>query len=71
MPANVTPPDRRVHDEVAVVDDTAPRARQRTLFVAMLSNLVRLLGVNEYEVFVAESAPAGDTVAADHVGPAG
>jgi hypothetical protein len=67
----VTPPDKRVQDDVAVVDDTAPIARQRTLFVAMLLNCVRLLGVNVYDVLVAESAPAGDTVAADHIGPAG
>ncbi len=71
VPANVTPPDKRVHDDVAVVDDTAPSARQRTLFVAMLSNCVEFPGENVYEVFVAESAPAGATVAADHVGPAG
>jgi len=71
VPAKVTPPDKRVHDDVAVVDDTAPSARQRTLFVAMLSNCVRLLGVNVYEVSVAVSAPAGDRVAADQIGPAG
>jgi hypothetical protein len=64
----VTPPDRRVHDDVAVDDDTAPSAKQRKLVVAMLSNCVGVPGVNEYDVGVADSAPVGDTVAADHVG---
>jgi hypothetical protein len=71
VPANVTPPDKRVHEDEMVDDDMAPRAKQRTLVVAKSSNCVGVPGVNEYDVGDAESAPVGDTVAIDHVGPVG
>jgi len=66
VPAKVAPPDKRAHDDETVEDDTAPSAKQRTSVVAMLLNATD--GVNVYDVGVDESAPAGDTVAADHVG---
>ena len=71
VPAKVTPPDLRVHDEETVDDDIAPSAKQRTTVVAMLSNCVGIPGENVYDVGDAESAPVGDTVAIDHVGPVG
>jgi hypothetical protein len=64
----VTPPDLRVHEDVAVVDADAPSAKQRKLVVSMLSNCVGVPGVNEYDVGDAESAPVGETVARLHVG---
>jgi hypothetical protein len=68
VPAKVTPPDLRVHEDVATVDADAPSAKHRKVVGAMLSNCVGDPGVNEYDVGDAESAPVGDTVATDHVG---
>jgi hypothetical protein len=68
VPAKVTPPDRSFHDEVVADDDDAPSAKQKTLVDARLSARLVGFGVNVYDVGVEESAPAGDTVAADHVG---
>jgi len=68
VPAKVAPPDRRVHEDEIVEDDIAPSAKQRTSVVAMLLNCVVGFGVNVYDVGVDESAPGGETVAADHVG---
>ena len=66
VPAKVTPPERRDHAEPAADDADAPSAKQRTLPVARLSASVAGLGVYVYDVGVSVSAPAGDTVAADH-----
>ncbi len=68
VPAIVAPPDKSVHDDEPVDDADAPSAKQRKLVGGRLSNCVGGFGVNVYDVAAAESAPAGDLVAADHVG---